>query len=153
MAPSMSAGPPGGDEFAAARGSHEYRQENFQEDDMLDAAHRRWVIVLTSIGSVMAAIDTLVVSTAIPTIRTDLEATLPQLEWTVNAYNLSLAVLLVPAAVLGDRFGRARCYAAGLVLFALSSIGAAVSGSAGVLIAMRTAQGAGAALLLTLGLA
>jgi len=120
---------------------------------MLDARHRRWVIALTAIGSVMAAIDTLVVSTAIPTIRTDLDASLSELEWTVNAYNLSLAVLLVPAAVLGDRFGRTRCYAAGLVLFAVASIGAAVSGSAGMLIAMRTLQGAGAALLLTLGLA
>ncbi|MBA2952571.1 DHA2 family efflux MFS transporter permease subunit [Nocardioides sp. MAH-18] len=120
---------------------------------MLDARHRRWVIVLTAIGSVMAAIDTLVVTTAIPTIRTDLHASLPELEWTVNAYNLSLAVLLVPAAVLGDRLGRARCYAAGLVLFALASVGAALSTGAGTLIAMRTVQGAGAALLLTLGLA
>src|SRR6478609_6010271 len=74
---------------------------------MLDARHRRWVIALTAIGSVMAAIDTLVVSTAIPTIRGDLHASLTELEWTVNAYNLSLAVLLVPAAVIGDRFGRA----------------------------------------------
>ena len=120
---------------------------------MLDARHRRWVIVLTALGSVMAAIDTLVVSTAIPTIRDDLHASLADLEWTVNAYNLSLAVLLVPAAVLGDRLGRARCYAAGLVLFAFASIGAAVSTSVQVLIVMRTVQGAGAALLLTLGLA
>src|SRR4051812_25276455 len=102
------------------------------EDDMLDARHRRWVIVLTSIGSVMAAIDTLVVSTAIPTIRSDLNASLPDLEWTVNAYNLSLAVLLVPAAVLGDRLGRARCYAIGLGLFALASVGCALTSSVGV---------------------
>jgi EmrB/QacA subfamily drug resistance transporter len=120
---------------------------------MLDARHRRWVIVLTSIGSVMAAIDTLVVSTAIPTIRSDLNASLPELEWTVNAYNLSLAVLLVPAAVLGDRLGRARCYAVGLGLFALASIGCALAGSADALIALRAVQGAGAALVLTLGLA
>ncbi|WP_036570777.1 MFS transporter [Nocardioides sp. URHA0032] len=120
---------------------------------MLDARHRRWVIVLTSIGSFMAAIDTLVVATAIPTIRGDLHASLPQLEWTVNAYNLSLAVLLVPAAVLGDRLGRARCYAAGIGLFALASLGCAVADGAGVLIAMRAFQGAGGALVLTLGLA
>src|SRR6478609_1013061 len=113
---------------------------------MLDAPHRRWVIVMT-------AIDTLVVSTAIPTIRTDLEATLPQLEWTVNAYNLSLAVLLIPAAVLGDRLGRARCYAVGLGLFALASLGCALTSSVGLLIAMRAVQGVGAALVLTLGLA
>ena len=120
---------------------------------MLDARHRRWVIVLTSIGSFMAAIDTLVVSTAIPTIRGDLHASLPQLEWTVNAYNLSLAVLLVPAAVIGDRLGRARCYAAGIGLFALASLGCALANGADVLIAMRACQGAGGALVLTLGLA
>ncbi len=120
---------------------------------MLDARRRRWVIVLTALGSLMAALDTLVVATAIPTIRTDLGATLPQLEWTVNAYNLSLAVLLVPAAVLGDRLGRARCYAAGLVIFALASVGCALAPSADALIALRTVQGAGAALLMTLGLA
>jgi EmrB/QacA subfamily drug resistance transporter len=120
---------------------------------VLDARHRRWVIVLTALGSLMAALDTLVVATAIPTIRTDLGATLPELEWTVNAYNLSLAVLLVPAAVIGDRLGRARCYAAGLGVFALASVGCAIAPSADALIAMRTAQGAGAALLMTLGLA
>src|SRR5262249_52579112 len=122
-------------------------------DDMLDARHRRWVIVLTSIGSFMAAIDTLVVSTAIPTIRGDLHASLPELEWTVNAYNLSLAVLLVPAAVIGDRLGRARCYAAGIGLFALASVGCALANGANTLIAMRAVQGAGGALILTLGLA
>src|SRR6478736_1709841 len=120
---------------------------------MLDARHRRWVIVLTSSGSFMAALDTLVVSTAIPTIRGDLHASLPQLEWTVNAYNLSLAVLLVPAAVLGDRLGRARCYAIGIGLFALASLGCALANGANVLIAMRALQGAGGALVLTLGLA
>ncbi len=120
---------------------------------MLDARHRRWVIVLTALGSLMAALDTLVVTTAIPTIRTDLGATLPQLEWTVNAYNLTLAVLLVPAAVLGDRLGRARCYAAGLAIFSVASVGCALAPNADALVAMRAAQGAGAALLLTLGLA
>ena len=120
---------------------------------MLDARRRRWVIVLTALGSLMAALDTLVVATAIPTIRTDLDAALPQLEWTVNAYNLSLAVLLVPAAVIGDRLGRARCYAAGLGIFALASVGCALARSADTLVAMRAVQGAGAALLMTLGLA
>ena len=120
---------------------------------MLDARHRRWVIVLTALGSLMAALDTLVVATAIPTIRTDLGATLPELEWTVNAYNLSLAVLLVPAAVIGDRLGRARWYAVGLGVFALASVGCALAPSADALIAMRAVQGAGAALLMTLGLA
>ena len=69
---------------------------------------RTWAVVLTGVGSLMAALDTLVVSTALSTIRRDLGASLEQLEWTVNAYNLSFAVLLMTAAALGDRFGRRR---------------------------------------------
>ena len=113
----------------------------------------RWVVVLTAVGSFMAALDTLVVASALSTIKQDLGASLTDLEWTVNAYNLSFAVLLVPAAVLGDRLGRARTYAAGLALFALASAGCAVSGSVGALVAMRVVQGAGAAVVMTLGLA
>ena len=113
----------------------------------------RWIVVLTGIGSFMAALDTLVVASALNTIQRDLGASLTDLEWTVNAYNLSLAVLLVPAAVLGDRLGRARTYAAGLALFALTSAGAALAGSVGVLVALRVLQGAAAAVVMTLGLA
>src|SRR3954466_977681 len=80
-----------------------------------------WVVVLTGIGSFMGALDTLVVSTALPTIRLDLNASVSQLEWTVNSYNLAFAVMLVTAAALGDRFGRRRLYAAGIVGFALAS--------------------------------
>jgi MFS family permease len=101
----------------------------------------------------MAALDTLVVSTALSTIRVDLGASVEQLEWTVNAYNLSFAVLLITAAALGDRFGRRRLYAAGLGLFAAASAACAVAPDAGWLIAARAVQGAGAALLLTLALA
>ena len=113
----------------------------------------RWVVVLTAVGSFMAALDTLVVASALSTIKRDLGASLTDLEWTVNAYNLSFAVLLVPAAVLGDRLGRARTYAAGLVLFALASAGCALSSSVGALVALRAVQGAGAAVVMTLGLA
>ena len=113
----------------------------------------RWVVVLTAIGSFMAALDTLVVASALSTIRQDLDASLSDLEWTVNAYNLSFAVLLVPAAVLGDRLGRARTYAAGLALFAVASAGCAMSDSVGTLVGMRVVQGAGAAVVMTLGLA
>ena len=73
---------------------------------------RTWVVALTAIGSLMAALDTLVVSTALSTIRLDLGASVEQLEWTVNAYNLSFAVLLITGAALGDRYGRRRLYAA-----------------------------------------
>jgi EmrB/QacA subfamily drug resistance transporter len=113
----------------------------------------KWVVVLTAIGSLMAAIDTLVVSTALSTIRIDLHATVEQLEWTVNAYNLSFAVLLITAAALGDRFGRRKLYATGLGLFAAASAASALAPDVGYLIAARAAQGAGSALIMPLGLA
>jgi EmrB/QacA subfamily drug resistance transporter len=112
-----------------------------------------WVVVLTAIGSFMGALDTLVVSTALPTIRLDLNASVSQLEWTVNSYNLAFAVMLVTAAALGDRFGRRRLYAAGIVGFALASAACAASPSVGWLIAARAVQGVGAAFMMSLGLA
>jgi MFS family permease len=112
-----------------------------------------WVVVLTAIGSFMGALDTLVVSTALPTIRLDLGASVSQLEWTVNAYNLAFAVMLVTAAALGDRFGRRRLYAAGLVGFAAASAASALSQNVGMLIAARAVQGVAAAFMMSLGLA
>src|SRR5689334_663345 len=114
---------------------------------------RTWVVVLTAIGSLMAALDTLVVSTALSTIRVDLGASIEQLEWTVNAYNLSFAVLLMTGTALGDRYGRRNLYATGLALFTAASIGSALAPDVGWLIAFRALQGAGSALILPLGLA
>jgi EmrB/QacA subfamily drug resistance transporter len=111
------------------------------------------VVALTAIGSLMAALDTLVVSTSLSTIRLDLGASIEDLEWTVNAYNLSFAVLLIPAAALGDRYGRRRLYAGGLGLFAAASAACALAPEVGWLVAARAVQGAGAAMVLTLGLA
>ena len=113
----------------------------------------RWVLALTSVASLMVALDTLVVSTALTTIRLDLGASIEQLEWTVNAYNLTLAVLLLPAAALGDRFGRRRMFAAGLALFVLTSAACALAPDVNWLIAARAVQGAGAALVISLALA
>src|SRR5438045_320777 len=110
----------------------------------------RWVVVLTAIGSLMAAVDTLVVSTALSRIRLDLGASVEQLEWTVNAYNMSFAVLLITGAALGDRYGRRKLYAVGLGLFAAASAACAVAANGGSLIAARAVQGAGAALLVPL---
>src|SRR3954451_21275413 len=120
---------------------------------MTSKALQRWVLALTGIASFMVALDTLVVSTALSTIRVDLGASVAQLEWTVNAYNLSFAVLLITAAALGDRYGRRAFYAVGLALFAGASAASALAPGVGWLIAARAAQGAGAALILTLGLA
>lgn len=119
----------------------------------MNARTTRWVLVLTGVGSLMAALDTLVVSTALSTIRLHLHASVEQLEWTVNAYNLSFAVLLITAAALGDRYGRRNLFAAGLGLFAAASAVCALAPDIGWLIAARTVQGAGAALIMPLGLA
>ena len=116
-------------------------------------AATRWVVVLTAIGSLMAALDTLVVATALSTIRLDFGASIEQLEWTVNSYNLTFAVLLITAAAVGDRYGRRKLYAAGLALFTVSSAACALAPGIGWLIAGRAVQGAGAALVITLGLA
>src|SRR5882762_6160341 len=93
-----------------------------------------WVLALTGVGSLMVALDTLVVSTALSTIRVDLHASIEQLEWTVNAYNLSFAVLLMTASALGDRFGRRRLFAGGLALFAAASAACALAPGVGWLI-------------------
>jgi EmrB/QacA subfamily drug resistance transporter len=112
-----------------------------------------WVLVLASIASLMAALDAMVVSTALTTIRLDLGASIEQLEWTVNAYNLTLAVLLLPAAALGDRFGRRLMFTVGLALFVAASAACALAPDAGSLIAARAVQGAGAALVIPNALA
>jgi EmrB/QacA subfamily drug resistance transporter len=114
---------------------------------------QRWVLGLAAVASFIVALDTLVVSTALTTIRLDLGASIEQLEWTVNAYNLSFAVLLMTGSALGDRFGRRRLFAAGLVLFALASAACAVAPDVGWLIAARVVQGMGAALVMPLALA
>jgi EmrB/QacA subfamily drug resistance transporter len=122
---------------------------------MASPRHRstRWVLALTGIGSLMTALDTLVVSTSLSTIRLDLGAGVEELEWTVNAYNLSFAVLLMTAAALGDRFGRRRLYAVGLGIFVAASAACALAPDAGWLIAGRAVQGVGAAFVTTLALA
>jgi EmrB/QacA subfamily drug resistance transporter len=100
----------------------------------------------------MASLDNLVVSTALPVIRVHLHAGLSGLEWTVNAYTLTFAVLLLTAAALGERFGRRRVFATGIALFTASSAAAALAPSIGVLIAARALQGAGGAMIMPLSL-
>jgi EmrB/QacA subfamily drug resistance transporter len=112
-----------------------------------------WVLALAATASFMVVLDLLVVSTALSTIRRDLGASVEQLEWTVNAYTLSFAVLLMTASALGDRFGRRRVFAFGLGLFAAASAACALAPNVGALIAARAVQGAGAAVILPLALA
>jgi EmrB/QacA subfamily drug resistance transporter len=99
------------------------------------------------------ALDALVVSTALTTMQRDLHASLQTLEWTVNAYSLSFAVLLMTAAALGDRWGRRRMLVAGLTLFTLSSAACALAPGVGWLIAARAVQGAGSACVMPLAMA
>ena len=117
------------------------------------AAARKWLLALTSVASFMVALDALVVTTALPTIRLELSASIETLEWVVNAYNLAFAVLLLTGAALGDRFGRRRMFSTGLALFIAASAACALSGSAAALIAARAAQGVGAALVMPLAMA
>jgi EmrB/QacA subfamily drug resistance transporter len=121
--------------------------------EMSETGGKTWVVTLTSVASFMVALDALVVTTALSTIRIDLGASLEALEWTVNAYNLSFAVLLLTGAALGDRFGRRRIFAAGLTLFVVASAACALAGNIGALIAARSVQGAGAALVMPLAMA
>lgn len=115
-----------------------------------EKATRTWVLVLMSIAAFMVALDALVVSTALSTIRLHLGATIEELEWTVNAYTLSFAVLLLTGAALGDRFGRRRLFVSGLGLFVVASAACGLAPNIGALIAARAIQGCGAALVLPL---
>jgi len=111
-----------------------------------------WAVVITGLALFMASLDNLVVSTALPVIRVHLHAGLSGLEWTVNAYTLTFAVLLLSAAALGERFGRRRIFVTGIALFTASSAVAALAPSIGVLIAARALQGAGGAMIMPLSL-
>src|SRR5882672_1364125 len=111
-----------------------------------------FTLILASVGAFMAALDVVIVSTALPTLQTELHASLSDLEWTINAYNLVFACLILTAAALGDRFGRRRTYVLGMLVFAAASIGAALANTAGELIVARIIEGAGAAAILPLSL-
>ena len=112
-----------------------------------------WLAVLaTSLPMFMATLDNLVMTSALPVIRTDLAASVDDLAWFVNAYTLAFATFMLPAATLGDRWGRRRVMLGGLTLFTLASIASALSLSSGALIAARAVQGLGAAAVMPLSL-
>ena len=106
-----------------------------------------WTLAITSIALFMVSLDNLVVTTALPVIREELHASISQLEWTVNAYTLTFAVLLLTGAALGDRFGRRRMFVLGLLLFTGASAAAALATSADALNLARALQGVGAAIV------
>jgi EmrB/QacA subfamily drug resistance transporter len=117
-----------------------------------NSRRRVWTLVIVSLGLFMVVLDNLVVNVALPSIRVDLGASIQTLEWTVNAYILAYAVLLLTAAALGDRLGRKRMFIAGIALFTAGSAAAALAPTIGFLIAARAIQGVAAAVVTPLTL-
>ncbi|MBO4260886.1 MFS transporter, partial [Streptomyces griseorubiginosus] len=115
-------------------------------------SRRGWTVLLAGLGALLCSLDVVVVATALPALRADFGASLSDLEWTINAYNLVFACLTLTGAALGDRFGRRRMYVVGLAVFTLASATAALSNGPEQLIGARIVQGAGAAVLLPLTL-
>ena len=111
-----------------------------------------WTFAITSVALFMVSLDNLVVTTALPVMRTDLGASLEQLEWTVNAYTLTFAAFLLTGAALGDRFGRRLVFSVGLSVFTLGSAAAALAPTVEALNAARAVQGLGGALVMPLTL-
>jgi EmrB/QacA subfamily drug resistance transporter len=111
-----------------------------------------WTLAIVSVALFMAVLDNLVVSVALPTIHRELGASIQSLEWTVNAYVLAYAVLLLTGAALGDRFGRKRMFVIGLAIFTAASAAAALAPNTDLLVAARAVQGAGAAIVTPLTL-
>jgi EmrB/QacA subfamily drug resistance transporter len=122
------------------------------ERQMSSSRRNGWTLGIVSVALFMTVLDNLVVSVALPTIHRDLGASIQSLEWTVNAYVLAYAVLLLTGAALGDRFGRKRMFLIGMTIFTAASAAAALAPSTGLLVAARAVQGAGAAIVTPLTL-
>src|SRR5438094_901501 len=110
-------------------------------------AQRRWTLAATILGSSMAFIDGTVVNVALPALQSNLNATVTDVQWVVEAYTLLLAALLLLGGSLGDRFGRKKIYAIGIVVFALASVWCGLAPNIQQLILARAVQGVGGALL------
>ncbi len=113
-----------------------------------DENRRWWTLAAMCFALFMIMLDNTVVNVALPSIQDDLGASLSGLEWTVNAYTLTFAVLLVTGGRLGDIFGRRRMFLFGVVVFALSSAAIGLAPDQGLLVAGRAVQGAGAAFMM-----
>lgn len=111
-----------------------------------------WVLVLTSTAYFMVALDATVVSTALPRMQADLHVGLTSLQWTLNSYGIAFAAGIITAAALGDRYGRRRIFSIGLALFTAASAACALAPNVSALIAARTVQGLGGAIVLPLSL-
>ncbi|TFZ06348.1 DHA2 family efflux MFS transporter permease subunit [Ramlibacter henchirensis] len=112
-----------------------------------DAAHKRWVLAASVLGSSLAFVDGTVVNVALPAIQRALDASVYQAQWVVESYALLLAALLLVGGALGDRYGRRRVFVIGVALFGVASLLCALSQTVHQLIAARALQGVGGALL------
>jgi EmrB/QacA subfamily drug resistance transporter len=121
-------------------------------NDTAKAKRTAWTLGITSTAVFMTSLDNLVVTMALPTIRANLHASLGGLEWTISAYTLTFAALLLTGSTLGERFGRRRMFVVGLMTFTLGSAAAALAPSINVLVAARAAQGVGSAIVTPLTL-
>jgi len=110
-------------------------------------AQRRWTLAATIVGSSMVFIDGTVVNVALPVLQTNLNASVTDVQWVIEAYTLFLAALLLLGGSLGDRFGRKKIYAIGVAVFAVASVWCGLVPSIHQLILARAAQGVGGALL------
>jgi EmrB/QacA subfamily drug resistance transporter len=140
-------------ELTASRADSRRRKTGQAFPGKVHSSRPVWVLTLASVAALIVALDQLVVATALTTIRKDLNASVEGLQWTVNAYDLCVAALLLPAAALGDRFGRRRMFAVGVATFGAASAVCGLSSNLGLLVAARAVQGAGAALVMSLSLA
>jgi EmrB/QacA subfamily drug resistance transporter len=113
----------------------------------LSSANGRWVLTAAVLGSAVVMLDSTVVNVALPTIGSDLQARVSGLQWTVNAYSLTLAALILLGGSLGDRFGRRRVFVIGVVWFGTASLLCGIAPNLTSLILARALQGVGGALL------
>jgi EmrB/QacA subfamily drug resistance transporter len=114
---------------------------------------QRWTILIVSIASFMVGLDVLVIMTALPTLRVEMGASATALGWTINAYEIGFAALILTGSALGDRYGRRLLFAIGVGIFTLCSMWAALSSSIEMLIAARAFQGVGGGIATALALA
>jgi EmrB/QacA subfamily drug resistance transporter len=122
------------------------------QDKRVTNRHLGWVVALTSTAYFMVVLDSVVVITALPRMQHDLHVSLSSLQWTLNAYGIAFAAGIITAAALGDRFGRRKVFTVGLAVFTLASVACALSSNLSELIAARTVQGLGGAVVLPLSL-
>lgn len=118
-----------------------------------DTAGHAWVLALTSLGFFMAMMDSMIVTTASTAIREDFDASVGQLQWTLNAYNVAVEAFLLIGVAIGGRIGHRRLYTIGLLLFVIGSVACALSPSLDALIASRVLQGIGASVMTPMSMA